>query len=308
MTIRSTLSKLFIVSSLCIVMWSCNKADVRELPSGYKYTYVKKGDGDVVKAGEVLVMDMAIVDSSDSLWYDNRVNEYPELVKLPDETVKATEVGITELFRVLAKGDSVLFSMRAKDFFPIVWRTPPPRGVNDEEMFTFQILCRDVMDETGARTLQRSLDSTRQLKEAARYAEMEKQMMEASKEQLGKDTVIIDNYLRSKGMKATALPSGLRYILKGSGRGPLVKEGDLVNVKYAGQTLDGQEFDSGEYAFTIGRGEVIPGWEAIARTMKRGTSLTVFIPSTLAYGKGGRPPVIMPDAVLIFDMEILTVN
>lgn len=309
--IRTTLSKLvsrlLILSSLCVALWAC-KGNEGELPSGYKYTYVKKGDGNEAKGGDILVMDMAIADSGDSLWYDNRVNQYPELVKLPDDSVSKTEVGITELFRVLTKGDSVLFSMKAKEFFPIVWRTPPPRGVSDDELFTFQILCRDIMDEPSARKLQSSLDSVRRIKEAAQYAEMEKQMLEASKEQLGKDILIIDNYLKSKNMMAQALPSGLRYIVKSKGDGKLIEDGDLVNMKYAGQTLDGQEFDSGEYAFTIGRGEVISGWDAIARTMKKGTVLTVFIPSTMAYGKGGRPPVIMPDAVLIFDMEVLSIN
>jgi FKBP-type peptidyl-prolyl cis-trans isomerase len=42
--------------------------------------------------------------------------------------------------------------------------------------------------------------------------------------------------------------------------------------------------------------------------MKPGTALTVFIPSPLGYGKFGSPPVIMPDAILMFDMELISIQ
>lgn len=299
---------LVIALSCCIMLTSCNKGDVRETPSGYKFSYVKKGDGNVAKPGDILVVDMAIVDQNDSVWYDNRVSDYPEMVRIGDESQKATESGINEAFRMLSKGDSILFSMRAKDFFPRVWRQNPPADMDDEEVFTFQIRCREVFDDKGAQKFQTERDSVHRINEAARYAEYERQTAEYKKQQLGKDTVIIDNYLKGKGMKASTLPSGLRYILKANGKGATIKIGDRITMKYTGQTLDGREFDSGEYPFTVGNREVIQGWDVIAQTMKEGTSLTVFIPSTMAYEKGGRPPVIMPDAILMFDMEVLSIQ
>jgi FKBP-type peptidyl-prolyl cis-trans isomerase FkpA len=308
MRIRVTRFTLFIAISICGIMLSCSKSDERETPSGFKVTYVKKGDGNLVKPGEILIIDMAIVDANDSVWYDNRVSDYPEMVKIADESKKETETGINEAFRMLSEGDSILFSMRAKDFFPTVWKTTPPAGMDEETLFTFQISCREVLDEAGAMKFQVERDSIHRIREEERYAERERQMAEYLKEQIGQDTVIIDDYLKVKGIKASALPSGLRYVLKSKGAGETIEEGDLINVKYAGQTLDGREFDSGEYAFTVGKREVIEGWDLIAQTMKKGTSLTVFIPSTMGYGRGGRPPVIMPDAILIFDMEILSVK
>lgn len=290
-----------IVFSLSLAMSSCNKGNVRETPSGYKVTYVKKGDGKVAKAGEVIVIDMAVVDANDSTWYETRNSNYPDMVKIAEDTKKDAESGINEAFRMLSKGDSVLFAMRSKDFFSRVWRTAAPAGMDDESMFTFRIKCREVFDEPTALKFQARHDSVRRIEEEARYAEY-------TRTQLAKDTAIIDNYLKGKGMKATVLPSGLRYILKSKGQGDTIVDGDLVSVKYAGQTLDGREFDSGEYTFTVGRREVIQGWDAMALNMKKGTSVTVFIPSTMAYGQGGRPPVIMPDAILIFDMEILSIQ
>jgi FKBP-type peptidyl-prolyl cis-trans isomerase len=296
-----SIKTVFFITFACAVMWSCGKSDEQQTPGGYKFNYIERGDGNVVKPGEILIIDMAIVDQGDSVYYDNRVTDYPEMVKIADESRIGTEHGVTEVFRFLSKGDSILFFMPAKTFFPVVWKTTPPEGMSDNHLFTFQIKVREIMDEPSAMEFQMKADSLHEAKEAVRTAAYDQQ-------QIAKDTVIIDNYLEGKNMKAIALPSGIRYIVKGIGAGRTIKNGDVVSMKYAGQNLDGSEFDSGEYTYTVGSREVIRGWDEIALVMKPGTSLTVFIPSTMAYGAGGRPPVIMPDAILIFDMEVLSVK
>jgi peptidylprolyl isomerase len=285
---------------IVVFVWAC-KGREQQTPSGFKYEYVKKGDGEVCKPGEILIIDMAIVDQNDSVWYDNRVTDYPEMVRIAEEAQKVSENGITEAFRLLAKGDSMLFRMRAKDFFPTVWKRPAPAGMNDDNMFTFQIKCRDILNDAEAMNFQRATDSTHQAKEDARIEEFNRQ-------QLAQDTVMIDNYLKSKNMTAKTLPSGLRYIIKGTGTGRTIQNGDVVTMKYVGQNLNGPEFDSGEYEFPVGQRQVIQGWDEIALIMSQGTSLTVFIPSTMAYGAGGRAPVILPNAVLVFDMEVLSIK
>jgi len=93
--------------------------------------------------------------------------------------------------------------------------------------------------------------------------------------------------------------------VKTKGEGPTPNEGDFVNIKFTGQLLDGKEFDSGEFTFALGKGDGIKGWDLIAKSMRKGTSLTVFIPSTLAYGKGGKSPMIGPDAILVYDIELI---
>jgi FKBP-type peptidyl-prolyl cis-trans isomerase FkpA len=94
-----------------------------------------------------------------------------------------------------------------------------------------------------------------------------------------------------------------------TGTGPAAKEGDRVKVHYTGTLLDGTKFDSsldrGEpFEFTLGRGEVIKGWDQGVVGMKKGGKRRLTIPSELAYGKRGMPPKIPQDATLKFEVEL----
>jgi FKBP-type peptidyl-prolyl cis-trans isomerase len=94
-----------------------------------------------------------------------------------------------------------------------------------------------------------------------------------------------------------------------TGTGPAAKQGDRVKVHYTGTLLDGTKFDSsldrGEpFEFTLGRGEVIKGWDQGVVGMKKGGKRRLTIPSELAYGTRGMPPKIPPDATLKFEVEL----
>lgn len=102
--------------------------------------------------------------------------------------------------------------------------------------------------------------------------------------------------------------SSLRYEEVECGEGDEAGRGDTVSVKYRGTLEDGTEFDSGTYPFQIGAGMVIPGWEEGIAGMKVGGKRKLTIPPDLAYGPQGRPPVIPPDATLIFDVELLEIQ
>ena len=102
--------------------------------------------------------------------------------------------------------------------------------------------------------------------------------------------------------------SGLKYEEVECGDGEEAGRGDTVSVKYRGTLEDGKEFDSGTYPFQIGAGMVIPGWEEGIAGMKVGGKRKLIIPPDLAYGPQGRPPVIPPNATLIFDVELLEIQ
>jgi len=102
-------------------------------------------------------------------------------------------------------------------------------------------------------------------------------------------------------------------ILKQGADGRQVKPGDEITVHYTGVLLDGTEFDSSvargqPFSLTIGTGQVIQGWEQGIPGMKVGEQRRIFIPSELAYGEQGAGDIIGPNADLIFDVELISID
>jgi len=107
--------------------------------------------------------------------------------------------------------------------------------------------------------------------------------------------------------------SGLRYVDRVVGTGESPQFGQMVTVHYTGTLENGSKFDSSvdrgqPYTFQIGRAPVIKGWHEGVMTMKIGGKRKLIIPPNLAYGASGRPPVIPPNATLIFEIELLGVK
>lgn len=110
--------------------------------------------------------------------------------------------------------------------------------------------------------------------------------------------------------EGTKTDSGLQYWDIKVGLGPLAKDGDHVKVHYTGWLTTGKKFDSSvdarqPFDFTIGKGDVIKGWEEGVSGMKVGGKRQLRIPPRLAYGEQGYSGVIPPNATLIFDIQLL---
>jgi FKBP-type peptidyl-prolyl cis-trans isomerase FklB len=107
------------------------------------------------------------------------------------------------------------------------------------------------------------------------------------------------------------LPSGLQYKILKEGTGPKPVASDSVVCNYKGTLLDNTEFDSsykrGQPA-TFQVGQVIHGWTEALQLMPVGSKWQLFIPAELAYGQQGAGPVIGPNATLIFEVELLSIQ
>ena len=107
--------------------------------------------------------------------------------------------------------------------------------------------------------------------------------------------------------------SGLQYQDTSPGSGAEVKAGDTVSVHYTGWLTDGTKFDSSldrdkPFQLQVGAGGVIQGWDEGLVGMKVGGERRLTIPAALAYGEAGSPPVIPPNATLIFDIKLLEIT
>ena len=107
--------------------------------------------------------------------------------------------------------------------------------------------------------------------------------------------------------------SGLRYQILQKGEGKQAQKNDVVSVHYKGQLADGTIFDSSykrndPIEFTLGVGQVSPGWDEGIALLHVGEKARFVIPSILAYGSRGAGGVIPPNANLIFDVELMGIK
>jgi peptidylprolyl isomerase len=99
-----------------------------------------------------------------------------------------------------------------------------------------------------------------------------------------------------------------------TGDGAEAKSGDQVSVQYVGVLYDGgKQFDSSwdrgqPFAFQLGSGQVIPGWDQGVAGMKVGGRRELIIPPDLGYGAQGQPPTIPPNATLVFVIDLVSVG
>lgn len=116
---------------------------------------------------------------------------------------------------------------------------------------------------------------------------------------------------------AVTTPSGLKYIDSQEGTGASPKTGDICVMHYTGWLYEngekGAKFDSSldrgkPFAFPLGVGRVIQGWDEGVASMKVGGKRTLIIPPELGYGARGAGGVIPPNATLLFEVELLEVK
>ncbi len=290
---------LFLAFSILLV--SCGGSDTATTASGTVINYLRKGDGS--SPIDSLVSLLRIKYSTEN-GYVLMENSEPSPLKI--ETKSDLDQG--ELFNVLKLlkiGDSVTFELEASELFSKTFRAPLPDSIPEDSKIKFEITYTD------------------QLTEAGYYERVQANAAKAAEKQIVIDNEILDKYFQDNNINAITTDSGLRYIIREEGSGSTPEVGENVLVNYAGYLLDGTYFDtsieavakeqglyneSQQYApfsFPLGQGRVIKGWDEGIALLKEGTKATLYIPSTLGYGSRGSGPIIKPNAILVFDVELV---
>jgi len=163
------------------------------------------------------------------------------------------------------------------------------------------ILARGVQDALSGAT---PLLSKEEIQET--MVAFQKEMMEKQKQ---RGEAFLSENKKKEGVKT--LPSGLQYKVIKAGTGKKPKVNDTVTVNYRGTLIDGTEFDSSfrrgqPAAFPVSG--VIPGWTEALPLMQEGAKWQLFVPPNLAYGERGAGGLIGPNATLIFEVELISVQ
>ena len=128
----------------------------------------------------------------------------------------------------------------------------------------------------------------------------------AAKNKAEGEKFFADNAKR-EGVKTTA--SGLQYEILEAGTGQIPKLTDRVNAVYKGTLIDGTVFDDSKgqpRPFSVAR--VVKAWQEALQMMPEGSKWKIYVPSGLGYGEEGNRPPIGPNATLIFEMQLTSIQ
>ena len=301
---------------------SCNKGggDFAKTKSGIEYKVFKNeggkynsrdinADGDATykdRIGKIMALHVEYRTGKDSVLFNSRKQQLGFPVRVPLDSVrKAQKGGLEEAISLLQPGDSAVFRFNVDTIFAKSFRQPvPPFMQKAGKTMTMFVKVDKIQSRDEAMADVQKMQ-----------VEQQQKMQVYAKQQLKKDDVVLQDYIKKNNLNAQKDTSGVYYVVTQAGTGAKPKAGQIVSVQYKGTLLDGKEFDSSAKGnggkpieFPIGVGQVIPGWDKAIPLLNKGSKATILIPSSLAYGQRGAGANIPADAVLRFDVELVDVK
>lgn len=270
---------LVATAALGLLIASCGTG-VKKTPGGIEYIVHKSGSGPQLKLGDTALLNVT------QRINDSLLGESRKMVGAPIPVVVAkaqNKYDLMEGIALLHEGDSTTFVI-PWDSLPAQER-PPFGKKGDKLKITFAV--------------------------EGKYS---------SAIQIEKDEKLIKEYLDKNKINATKNAAGVYVAVTQEGTGSTPNPGDTVYVHYTGKLTTGKVFDSSQDStmrpgmplepikFPIGRGFVIKGWDAGLSGLKKGSKAILVIPSGLAYGLQGSPPVIPGNSVLVFDVQLVDIK
>lgn len=260
--------------------------------------------GRVVQAGDVVKMSMVYTTEDDSVLMDSRASGQDVQLQISEGAYQGDIMGA---FIGMNAGDSASLIVSADSFFLKTAQMPElPEFIKPSSILKFTVKLKSIesMEE-----LQAAQEKAQEGQRSAEMAEMQA-------------------YLDENNITETPTESGLIFISKKKGSGKQAEAGKVVKVHYEGKLLDGTYFDTSvkeaaqeqglynegrepyaPFEFTLGQGQVIPGWDEGIAMMREGGKATLIIPSDLAYGANPKPGgPIKPFSTLVFEVELIEVS
>lgn len=274
------LSLLACLLACAAFVTSCDKKpEKKKTEGGLEYQIVKDSTGENARYGDIITLHITYRNFKDSLLGSTYAKGQPVVNKLEKPMFKGSiEEGLT----LLSSGDSALFWIPLDSIYKGM-----PDSLFPKHLPKGTFICYGVKMINVERP-----EDTQKNQEKA-----------------------IDAYAKKSGLQFNKTESGLRYAItqEGSGQKPMV--GDSVSVHYTGKlATNDMVFDSSvprgqPFVFPVGQKMVISGWDEGLQLMNEGSKATFVIPSSLGYGEMGTPGgPIPPNAVLVFDIELIKIN
>ena len=283
-----------------LLVFACNS---NKTPNGYKFINHTQLKGEKGQVGDYAYVHVYIYED-DSLVNTSRNQGRTVPVTIPDlNALKESEQGpgranpIADVVGMMSVGDSV--SVFVLVMPEMLEKAPELKGVKE---LRYDIVLAEIKNQEE---YQKALEEERRIIN---------QRIEAAKAREGEVKELLTEMVTkyNKGQLDSELkmasPTSLKYLILEKGTGPQTQKGKRVDVQYYGMLTDGTEFDNSfkrgrPYGFTLGKGEVIQGWDVGIAQLHEGDKAVLFIPAELGYGErgSGRVP---GGAEMIFYVEI----
>ncbi|AMS27833.1 hypothetical protein AEM51_13190 [Bacteroidetes bacterium UKL13-3] len=265
------------------MLTSCNKMETTENGVEYKIISHEK-DARMVASGDILLLNLRIAtEKTDSVILETYTTNSPRYIPSEEPVLK-------EVFAMLSKGDSAEIWVNADTLFQKSFGAEKPKNMVDGEKVKFIVTLVDVFNQQ----------------------EMQQKQQQQMGDFITKDSVAVQQFLATQqNVQTTA--SGLKFIVNKKTTGKQAAKGNKVSMLYKGTLLNGEVFDQNmdgtnpPFEFTLGLGQVIPGWDEAVAMMKEGEEYTLIIPWKLAYGERGAGPI-PPFSTLVFDVKLVKVK
>lgn len=302
---------------VALLMVACNNVDFKKTTAGVPYKVLGSSKGDSIKVGNVIrfhqVVRLVRKGKQDSLMNSTYAVNQPQFmqVQAPQGAAQYADLAanVSEAIRRAHKGDSVQMVFSADSILKTIpkemaGQVPFKKG--EEINVTIKVLDVYKTPEEAQAVMNKD--------RVAGAADRERQMLEqmrkdtAFQSSISRDSKIIEAHLASKGVTASKTDMGVYVQTIQAGQGPKPAAGQYANIKYRGTDLAGKKFDEGTFPMQLGMGGSIPGFENGVKQFSKGGKGVIYIPSALGYGVQGQPPVIQPNQVLVFEIEMLDIS
>lgn len=294
---------------------ACN--NFQKGPGGLEYKIFKNAGNSKIDSTDFVMLNAVIKTQGDSLINSTYDNGQPIFFEVPAK--HSYEGDIVDGIKLLGEGDSVEIRMNLDS----IKKFNPQQQFKEGEKYVSYI----VKVEKVIKKAKGVADSTFNKQKQEFYGAQ----MKAAMEKLEKsETAKIQDYIKTNNLKTSTTPEGLNYEIKSAGGQEMASNNDTVTVKYVGylttknakgeyKIFDTTDPIKGKESITHNAmkkyepakmvvGQVIPGFSKGLTMVGKGGKILLVIPSKLAYGPQGIPPIIAPYSPLIFDIEVLDIK
>lgn len=270
--------------------------EIQVLEDGTQYIYHKKTGNPAGNPTDYVLFHVYTGTPTETLNSSRDTGNEPAY-QIPDPTAPKNPVSpVPGFLEMMGAGDSLTILVNL-DTLP---QKPP--GFENESILHYSIAVQEIQTNAEYEVfLQEKREEEEKAAEVvrARLPEVESLVQET-----------VAKYGSNSLEGITTLDSGLKIYMVEEGDGELPEQLETVKALYYGTLTDGTRFDDAfsrgsSFDFPLGAGRVIKGWDEGFAQLKKGSKAFLFVPADMGYGATGSPPVIPPDAELVFYVELL---